>query len=70
MRWSAYGRIPGESSFIRVADQPDAPVRAGQGGRPLDGIVAVANVRVVVAEVLAVGDVPPANVLRDEDVPA
>ena len=49
---------------------PDTPVRAGQLGCPLDGVVAVADVGVVVAEILAVGDVSAAHVLRDEDVAA
>ena len=56
--------------FVRVADQSDATVRAGQLRRPLDRVVAVAHVGVVVAEVVAVGHVAPAHVLRDEDVAA
>ena len=49
---------------------PDLAVGARQLRRPLDGVVAVAHVGVVVAEVVAVGDVAAAHVLRDEDVPA
>ncbi len=64
----AHGRVPRESSLIRVSDQPDSSVRAGQLRCPLDGVVPVAHVGVVVAEIGAVGHVAPAHVLRDEDV--
>ncbi len=68
MRRRAHGRVPRQSPLVRVSDQPDSPVRAGQLRRPLDRVVAVAYIGVVVAEVGAVGYIAPAHVLRDEDV--
>ena len=54
VRRRADGGVPREPAFVRVADQADPAVSAGQLRRPLDGVVAVADVGVVVAEVLAV----------------
>ena len=70
MRRRAHGGVPREPPFVGVSDHSHSAIRAGQPRRPLDGIVAVAHVRVVVAEVIAVRRISAAHVLRDEDVSA